>query len=128
MEGWKRDVAYALTRDRGFFESLMPELTPWPEYGQNCPACVGRLSTMGECRLYEWEVSAPDRLTCKYCSTSYPNEEFPETGSITAPVMGQTFTYYLTHEERAHPEDRSGKYAFRWSRWPVHTSFSGIIR
>lgn len=42
--------------------------------------------------------------------------------------MGQTYTYYLTKDEREHPEDHSGKYAFRWASWPVHTSWSGILR
>ena len=60
--------------------------------------------------------------------TSYPSADYPETGSMTCPRMGQTFTFYLTDEERAHPDDTSGQYAFRWASWPVHTSFSGIIR
>ena len=82
---------------------MMPELTPWPEYGQNCPACVNRLSSMGETGLYEWDPTDPDKLLCKYCKTEYPNASYPETGSITAPRMNQTFTFYLTDEERRPP-------------------------
>lgn len=125
---WQQDAAYALKQDRHFFEAMMPELTAWPEYGQNCPACVNRLSSMGESGLYLWDVRDPDRLVCKYCKTEYPNPEYPETGQMTAPRMGQTFTFYLTDAERAHPEDRSGKHAFTWYRWPVHTSWTGILR
>ena len=128
VEGWKRRVAYAVQQERGFFERMMPELTPWPEYGQNCPACVGRLSAMGETGLYEWNVRDPDRLTCKYCKTGYPNPDYPETGRMTAKRMGQTFTFYLTEEEQAHLGDTSGEYAFKWSRAPVHTSWSGALR
>ena len=128
VAGWREEVAYAMAQDRLFFEAMMPELTPWPEYGQNCPACVGRLSSMGETGFYEWDVRDPDRLVCRYCKTEYPNPKYPETGHFTAKRMGQTFVFYLTEEERTHPEDASGKYAFKWSRWPVHTSWSGIVR
>ena len=128
VAGWKQRVSYAMQQDRAFCEKMAPELTPWPEYGQNCPACVGRLSSMGETGIYEWDIRDPDKLICKYCRSDYPNPEYPETGRVTAPKVGQTFTCYLTDEERAHPEDRSGNYAFKWSRSPVHTSWSGIIR
>ena len=128
VQGWRDDVAYALEQDRGFFERLIPELTPWPEYGQNCPACVGRLSAMGETGLYEWDVRQPATLACKYCGTQYPNEEYPETGRITASRMGQTFTFYLNDAERANPDDTSGEHAYRWVTFPVHTSWSGVLR
>ena len=55
VAGWERRAAYAVQQDQAFFERMIPALTPWPEYGQNCPACVGRLSSMGETGLYEWE-------------------------------------------------------------------------
>ncbi len=42
--------------------------------------------------------------------------------------MGQAFTYYETEAERAHPDNKSGAHAFRWASWPVHTSWTGIIR
>jgi hypothetical protein len=42
--------------------------------------------------------------------------------------MGQTFTYYETPEERAHPEARS-EHALKWlGDRPTMTSFSGLIR
>jgi hypothetical protein len=128
VDGWRQQVDYALGQDRAFFERMIPELTPWPEYGQNCPSCVGRLSAMGETGLYAWDVHDPDRLVCTYCQTEYPNDAYPETGSITAPRMGQTFTFYLNDDERAHPEDRTGTHAYRWVTFPVHTSFSGVLR
>jgi hypothetical protein len=128
VESWRQQTTYALEQDQPFFERMMPTLTPWPEYGQNCPACVGRLSSMGETGLYEWDVRDPDKLTCKYCNTEYPHAEYPETGSITATRMGQTFSFYLNDDEREHPEDTTGTHAYRWVSFPVHTSFSGILR
>lgn len=128
VEGWKRSTAAAMEKDRAFFEDMLDPVTPWPLYGQNCPACVGRLSTMGETNLYKWNVNEPDKLTCKYCGTVYPNDAYPETGKLECPAMKQTFTFYLTEEERAHSDDTSGKYTYRWASWPVHTSFSGVLR
>ncbi|MFH1924433.1 MAG: heparinase II/III family protein [Planctomycetota bacterium] len=128
VEGWKRNVRGVMEKDRGFIEEMIPELTPWSTYGQNCPVCVGEKSSMGECGIYRWNVGEPDKLVCKYCRTAYPNPDYPETGKLICPKMGQTFTYYETEAERAHPEDKSGKHAFRWVGWPVHTSFSGVIR
>ena len=128
VEGWKQEVAYAMQQDRAFFDRILPVLTPWPEYGQNCPACVGRLSAMGETGLYEWAVEDPERLVCQYCRTEYPNDAYPEAGELSVPRIGQTFTFYLNDEERAHPEDTTGTYAYRWIDVPVHTSWRGILR
>ena len=128
VDGWKRNVDYAMQQDRAFFDNMISELTMWPTYGQNCPHCVGKQSSMGETGIYTWDIRDPDRLECKHCGTVYPNPDYPETGSITAPRMGQTFAFYETDEERAHPDDTTGKYALRWASWPVHTSFSGVVR
>lgn len=125
---WDRTVGHAMKQDRGFFEQMISDLTPWPLYGQNCPVCVGQKSSMGECGIWKWSVTAPDQVICKYCGTAFPHPDYAESGSMTCPRMAQTFTYYETEAERAHPEDRAGKYAFKWVRWPVHTSWSGIIR
>ena len=125
---WERRVGYLMEQDRRFVDDMISELTPWSTYGQNCPVCVNKKSSMGECNLYRWDVAEPDKLTCKYCGTVYPNPKYPETGELVCPRMGQTFTYYETEAERARPEDKSGTHAFRWVRWPVHTSFSGLIR
>lgn len=128
VASWQRRVSRVMEMDRQEMERMISPLTPWPTYGQNCPVCVGKKSSMGECGIYRWSIDDPDRLTCKYCGTTYPHPDYPETGKLVCPRMGQTFTYYETPEERAHPDDRTGQYAFRWVRWPVHTSFSGVIR
>ncbi len=128
VKSWERSVDHAMQQERQFFEEMTPELTPWTSYGQNCPVCVGKQSSMGECGLYRWSLDEPDKLICKYCGTVYPNPKYPETGSMTCPKMGQTFTYYETPEERAHPDENPAKYAFKWVSWPIHTSWTGMIR
>ena len=128
VAAWRRRVAPLMEQDRQFIEEMVGELTPWSTYGQNCPACVNKQSSMGECNLYRWSITEPDKLECKYCRTVYPNPKYPETGKLVCPKMGQTFTYYETEAERAHPENKSGEYAFRWASWPVHSSWTGIIR
>lgn len=127
VAGWKRDAAYALGKDRAFFDGLIPALTPGTHYGQSCPHCVGKQSLMGT-SPFDWQVTDPDRITCRACGAVYPNDRYPETGALECPRMGQTFTYYETPEERAHPEDRA-RYALRWlGDLPEMTSFSGMIR
>jgi hypothetical protein len=127
VAGWRRRVDYLLKQDREFVERMIPELTPWSTYVNNCPACVGKKSSMGEVGVYRWSVERPEQLVCKYCGTVYPNEDYPENDTVVCPKMGQTFGIYRNEEERKHPEN-TGKYAFRWASWPVSTSWSGLIR
>jgi len=128
LDGYRRNVSYLMAQDRAWIEEMVPELTPWATYGQICPRCVGEQCSMGETGVYRWSVTEPDRLECRYCGAVYPDPELPESGSVTAERMGQTFTFYVPPEEAAHAEDRTGKYAYRWASWPVHVSWSGIIR
>ena len=65
VAGWQRRVDLLMSKDRPFVEEMIRELTPWPKYGQNCPACVNKQSSMGECNLYHWSIREPDQLTCK---------------------------------------------------------------
>ncbi len=128
VRSWKSGAEFAMQQDREFFEELIPELTPASFYGQNCPACVGKQSEMGQTGLFGWSLSAPDQLTCSRCGTVYPNDEYPETGVLECPQMGQTFTYYQTPEELANPAERN-QHALKWlGTRPVMTSFSGMIR
>lgn len=127
VAGWRQRVDFLLKQDRDFVERMIPELTPWSTYVNNCPACVGKKSSMGEVGIYRWDVEQPDRLTCKYCGTVYPSDAYPENDTVVCPKMGQTFHIYRNEEEREHPEN-TGKYAFRWASWPVSTSWSGLIR
>ncbi|MGC9317410.1 MAG: heparinase II/III domain-containing protein [Armatimonadota bacterium] len=128
LESYRNRVAYAMQQDRAWFEQMTPELTPWPSYGQVCPECVGEQCSMGETGVLQWSIEEPEQLVCRYCGAVYPDPDFPETGSITAQRMSQTFTFYVPPEEAAHPDDTEGEHAYRWASWPVHVSFSGLIR
>lgn len=128
LESYRRTAAPMMEHDRAWIEEMVPELTPWPVYGQVCPRCVGEQCSMGETSVLRWSPEEPDRLVCRYCGATYPDPQFPESGSITAERMGQTFTYYVRPEEAAHPDDDTGEHAYRWASWPVHVSFSGLIR
>jgi len=128
LAGYRSSARPVMEHDRAWIEEMVPELTPWPTYGQVCPQCVGEQCSMGETGVLRWSVSNPDQLTCKYCGATYPDPDYPETGSITAERMDQTFSYYVPPEEAAHPQDDTGEHAYRWASWPVHVSFSGLIR
>ncbi len=133
VEGWKRSADYAMQQDRDFFVDLIPELTPGTHYGQNCPACVGDKSMQGEYGFYSWSITAPDQLKCNRCGTVFPNDEYPETGVVECPRMGQTFTYYQPPAERAlgpeaTPEQRREHALRGLSQRQQMTSLSSLIR
>jgi hypothetical protein len=127
VKGWESAVQYAMEQDPALFDRMVPELTGWTTFGQNCPVCVGKKSTMGHA-AFRWSVNNPEKLVCNACGTVYPHADFPETGQLVCARMGQRFSYFLNDEERAHPEDTSGSYAYRWAGWAVPTSWSGMLR
>lgn len=128
LAGYRSRVAYAMSLDRAALRAMVPDLTPWSTYGQVCPACVGEKCAMGESGVWRWNARDPERLMCKYCGHVYPDPAYPETGVLECPQMGQTFTYYCNDEQRAHPDEDPGKYAYQWAGRPVQVSFSGVIR
>lgn len=112
-----------------FVEQMIPELTPANGYGTTCPKCVGVKSQEGAGHgLLGWTWTDPEVLECTKCGQRYPDPAFPETATLTAPRMGQSFTFYFNDAERAQPEDRSGKLAYHWVGHPIHVSFSGLVR
>ena len=122
-----REVAdYVVGQPDDYVEKMIPELTPGNPCARTCPHCTGRLSR-GTTR-FAWDYHEPEVIKCRSCEHAYPSPKYPETGKLVCPRTGQSFTYYLNEEERKHPEDRSGKYAYRFAARPVHISFSGMIR
>jgi len=112
-----------------YIDRMIPELTPMNPYGATCPNCVGKQSQEAVGReLLSWDYRNPEVCTCTRCGQVYPSAQYPETQKLICPRMGQEFTYYLNAQERAHPDDRSGKYAWHWVKRPIHVSFTGIIR
>lgn len=102
--------------------------TPWSEFGQACPNCVGVLSTEGEADIYKWIPDNPNVLECKYCKQKYPSEKYLENKNFKCKDSGQEFSFYLNKEEEAHPENTSGEYAYKWGGFPCNVSWTGLIR
>ncbi|MHC4672362.1 MAG: heparinase II/III domain-containing protein [Planctomycetota bacterium] len=120
---------YMVRKSEDYIKDMIPELSPTNPYGFTCPNCVGRKSQEAAGTfLIVWNHKNPDVCSCRLCGQVYPSEKYPETAKLVCPRSGQVFTYYINEQERAHPEDRSGKYAYHWVGYPVHVSFTGVIR
>ncbi|MCC6145029.1 MAG: heparinase II/III family protein [Candidatus Hydrogenedentes bacterium] len=120
---------YVIAQPAGWIDAMIPEETPSHGYGFTCPNCVGEQSqeAVGY-SLFSWDYKHPDIITCRACGQVYPDARFPETAELNMPRTGERITYFLNEAERAQPEDRSGKLAWHWVGYPIHVSFTGIIR
>ena len=134
---WARDWFDALldrakslaAQPDSFVDDMISEQTPWHTYGFTCPNCVGEKSQEGSgAHIVDWDVRRPDQIRCTACGHAYPDPDYPETATLAAPRMGQTFELYLNDAERRHLDDRSGRYAYRWVGRAMHPGFSGIVR
>ena len=125
----KQIADYVVAQPDEYVEQMLSELTPMYVYGFTCPHCVGKKSqeAIGT-EIARWNHREPDQITCAKCGHTYPSADYPETGQLVCPRSGQTFHYYLNEDERKHPEDRSGRHAWHWVGYPIHVSFSGMIR
>lgn len=125
-----REVAdHVVAQDAEYVKRMIPRLTPTNPYAFTCPACVGVRSQEGMgVSMFSWDYRQPEVIRCKVCGQAMPWAEFPETGVLECPRSGQTLTYYLNQEERRHPEDRSGQYAWKWVGKPANVSYVGIVR
>lgn len=113
----------------GWIEQMIPLEAPSHAYGFTCPACVGEQSQEGVGDpLVGWNYRNPEQFSCRACGTVFPNEAYPETQVLRLPRTGHEVHYYLNPEEQANPDDRSGKLAWHWVGYPIHNSFTGIIR
>ncbi|MBL7648449.1 MAG: heparinase II/III family protein [Candidatus Hydrogenedentes bacterium] len=113
----------------GWIAAMIPKEAPAHAYGFTCPECVGVKSQEGVGDpLVAWNYRKPDEFSCAECGTVFPNEKYPETQVLQLPRTGHAVRYYLNPDEQANPEDRSGARAWHWVGYPMHNSFSGIIR
>jgi len=125
----KAQTDYVLAQADDYIERMIPTLTPTNPYGFTCPHCVGVQSQEGGgYHLVQWDFHHPEVIRCVACGQALPDAAYPETGILACPRAGQTFTYYLNPNERAHPDDRSGAQAWQWVWKPAHPSYSGIVR
>jgi hypothetical protein len=125
-------VAFAdeiIAQPEGWIAAMIPKEAPSHAYGFTCPACVGVKSQEGVGDpIVGWDWRKPDEFRCRECDTVYPNEKYPETATLQLPRTGHSVSYYLNPAEQANPEDRSGALAWHWVTYPIHNSFTGIIR
>lgn len=134
---WARDwyqqhselADYLIEQPDDYVLRMVPELTPTHPYGFTCPACVGEKSQEAVGRsLVDWDYRKPEVCSCARCGQVYPSAHYPESAVLICPRSEQTFTYYLNEQERANPDDRSGRHAYHWVGRPIHVSFTGVIR
>lgn len=130
---WLRgQVAFAdeiVAQPDGWIISMIPMEAPSHAYGFTCPVCVGTKSQEGVGDpLVQWNYRNPDAFSCRSCGTLFPNDNYPETQVLQLPRTGHSVNYYMNPSEQAQPEDRSGKLAWHWVGYPIHNSFTGIIR
>ena len=113
----------------GWIAHMIPMEAPAHGYGFTCPNCVGVKSQEATgYELISWSYKDPDTFTCRLCGTVFPNEQYPETQLLQLPRTGHSVSYYLNPEEQANPDDRSGNLAWHWVGYPVHNSYTGVIR
>ena len=120
---------YVIQQPPSWVESMLPKETPAHGYGFTCPKCVGEKSqeAVGY-SLAGWDYREPEVLTCTACGQIFPDPAYPETATLEMPRMGERVTYYLNDAERADPDNRTGELAWHWVGYPIHVSFSGLIR
>ncbi len=135
VRGREKAAEFAMQQDRQFFVELIPELTPGTSYHSGCPACFNPDHPILRRRPgnMTWTVEDPDRITCTDCDTVFPNEDYPETGRLELPRMGQVIAYYQTPEERALPDDATDEERAQYamlgvSNVPTLNSPSSLIR
>jgi len=120
---------YIVTQPDEWIDAMIPMEAPANAYGFTCPNCVGRLSQEGVgSSLFRWSYKEPDRIACRSCEQVYPDEAYPETAELVLPRTGHTITHYLNEAQRANPDDKRGDLAWHWVGYPMHISFTGIIR
>lgn len=122
-------AGYLVNQPAEYVDRMIEELTPGNIYGFTCPHCVDKKSMQGVGnQIVQWDFHQPEELCCKLCGQVYPSPDYPETAVLQCPRMGQAFTGFLNSAELAHPSDHSGNYAYHWVGFPLHVSFTGLVR
>ncbi|MFP3904153.1 MAG: heparinase II/III family protein, partial [Armatimonadota bacterium] len=62
-----------------------------------CPNCYGGAGGKG---VFEWSIEDPDRIKCRYCGETFPNEAYPEDHVMEGEnAVGETVTYHYYYNE-----------------------------
>ncbi|MBE83067.1 MAG: hypothetical protein CME21_10925 [Gemmatimonadetes bacterium] len=113
----------------GFFHSFIPDLGPWNPGGNFCPHCVYNKSPEGiNNYFWDWDWRDPERLTCPYCRTTFPNADYQDNATLLLPRLGLAYKFHVRKAELKTKDWRLGQRAERFVAQPIHVSFSGNIR
>jgi hypothetical protein len=113
----------------GFFHSFIPDLGPWNPGGNFCPHCIHKKSPEGiNNYFWNWDWQDPERLTCPYCHTTFPNADYTDNASLILPRLGLIYQMHVREAELATGDWKLGEKAERFVAQPIHVSFSGNIR
>jgi len=113
----------------GFFHSFIPDMGPWNPGGNFCPHCIHKKSPEGiNNYFWDWDWRDPEKLTCPYCQTVFPNTTYADNANLILPRLGLTYRIHVRDAEWASPDWRHGDRAERFVAQPIHLSFSGNIR
>ena len=113
----------------GFFHSFIPDMGPWNPGGNFCPACIHKKSPEGiNNYFWDWDWRDPERITCPYCGTTFPNTDCSDNTNLILPRLGLTYQIHVRKSELATSDWRLGDNSERFVAQPIHVSFSGNIR
>lgn len=91
-------AAEVLAMSDADWRARVPEQTPF--ISCDCPAC-GRYHLPRGLDGALWKFSPPDRITCRHCGTSFPNDQFPLNDQQTLlNTLGEAVTVRF-HRDRA---------------------------
>ena len=109
LDGVLRQADTVIGLPYDFFASFIPDLGPWNPRGNYCPHCVGEKSPEGiNIYFWTWDWQDPHHLTCPHCGITYPDERYPENGTLVLPRTGKSYTFHIRPDEWAHGDWRLG--------------------
>ncbi|MGD9495815.1 MAG: heparinase II/III family protein [Armatimonadota bacterium] len=86
----------AVTMSEEELVALIPD-APLAAYCE-CPNCYGGVEGNA---IFSWSIDAPEQMTCRFCGTVFPNDQFPEDHELSGQnALGETvtFRYHLREE------------------------------
>lgn len=77
LERTARASVGKLTAD--YLAAMIPITTPGDSKFTPCPACRDARQPLHPHGQWSWSATTPERLTCAVCSTTFPNDKYPES-------------------------------------------------
>lgn len=112
IQALRNEVSLAMSYDAAAIANMIPATTPNANLFTPCPNSPASGFPHGS---WQWSPSNPDVMTCG--GMTFPNEQYPEEGVMTANWGGvqQQFTYY-------------NREVYDYSGFPLRSSFTAYIR